>query len=276
VFYLALVPFVDEVGHLRALVPQLRADGLQVLLISNGAGADALSGVRALAARAGAGVVERSPEPEFDLAALLSDVYARAADSGADWAVLNAPDEWLQSRSGDPLSSMLDRAADDGANVVNFEEFVFLPPPECTVPAEDARATLSDYYFFAPRHKRLMRAWRPADGIADPDGAGHHFSGSDVHVWHEDGILRHYPVLGTGHAQSKYLQRTYAPTNLAKGWHKNRLGLGPADLEVTHDSPHLRRLPSPDSRAFDRSGPARVHYWDQAWRDGAPPNWVPR
>lgn len=236
----------------------------------------AVEGLRPLLATSGVDLVCRQAEPEFDLAALLAEVYAIARQVAPDWAVLNAPDEWLQSREDEPLPDLFGRAAAEGANVVNFEEFVFLPPPRAVVAAEDARDVLVDYYFFAPRRGRLMRAWRPGDGVADADGAGHHFTGSSVRVATEEGILRHYPVLSSDHARAKYLGRTYAPANLARGWHKNRLGLRPDDLDVTDASPHMRRLPSPASRDFDRSRPARAHYWDPAWREGQAPNWAAR
>jgi hypothetical protein len=66
----------------------------------------------------------------------------------------------------------------------------------------------------------------------------------------------------------KYAGRTFAPDELALGWHHDevheRIGIT-REMCLLRPSPHLRKIPpSLSPVTFDKSSPALTHYWQWA------------
>lgn len=263
----AVVALRNERRHLDGLLRRLVGDGLDVVVLDHAS----TDGSAEIAKRwEGHGVlwVEQRPfDGVFRLEELLrwkEEAYARLDH---EWLAHVDADEWLQSpRDGERLIDLIRRADAGGANVVNFDEFTFVPDTELPEGA-DPREVFTTYYHFAPSTPRLMRVWRQDAGFSGLANAGHVLSGSHVHPFGETGILRHYPVLsGDGH-DVKYLDRVFTEDELRKSWHGNRIGLRAEDFAV-RENPSLRRLPGWPSRDFDRSAPIDFHYWQEEWREG--------
>lgn len=250
----------NEAPYLAVGLARLVAEGLDVAVIDN----DSTDGTADILDAFGHAIVHRSRLPFhgcFDLTAQLEAKQRLFRQLRTDWVVHVDADEILQSpRTGETLRQGIERLDADW-NVVNFEEFVFVPTSaDESHEGRDYQARMLHYYFFAPRPRRLMRAWKASAGLSHV-GGGHTLTGPDVRVAPENFLLRHYPLLSLNHARLKYPTRVFAPGDLAKGWHKNRLNVR-ADQIAFPPADSLRSLRSADDKAFDRSVPWRRHFWE--------------
>jgi glycosyltransferase involved in cell wall biosynthesis len=265
----AVVALRNESRHVDGLLRRLVEDGLDVVVIDHGS----TDGSGEIAARwQGNGVlwVEQRPfDGVFRLEELLGwkeETYARLDH---EWLAHVDADEWLHSpRDGERLIDLIRRADASGANVVNFDEFTFVPDVELPAGA-DPREIFTTYYHFAPSSPRLMRMWRRDAGLSGVANAGHVLSGSDIQLFGEAGVLRHYPVLDADGQNVKYLDRVFAKEEVGRSWHRNRIGVRSEDFAI-RESPSLRRLARWSSRDFDRSVPVKLHYWEREWGESSP------
>lgn len=260
----------NEARYLAVGLKRLVAEGLDLAVIDN----DSTDGTTDILDSFGHAIVHRSRLPYrgcFDLTAQLEAKQHVYRQVRTDWFVHVDADEILQSpRPGESLRQGIERVAADW-NVVNFDEFVFVPKSADEAhEGRDYYERMLHYYFFAPRPRRLMRAWKASAGLVQAEG-GHALTGPDLRVAPENFLLRHYPLLSLDHARVKYPTRVFAPGDLAKGWHGNRLRVR-AD-RIAFPPPHrLHALRAPDDKAFDRTVPWRRHFWEPqaADADGQP------
>jgi hypothetical protein len=125
------------------------------------------------------------------------------------------------------------------------------------------------YYFYEPNPLRLMRAWKNLPGIRQVHG-GHRLAAEHpLAVFPEPFVLRHYVVLSQDHANTKYLERRFAPEDLVKGWHSKRLHV-PPQVPLPEQG-ELDRLASGDSKDFCKRFPRRYHFWEPGWEKRASP-----
>ena len=187
-----------------------------------------------------------------------AEVVRQAA---SDWFIHHDADEVLQSpQPEESLREGIERVATEGCNVINFDEFVFVPTTNADhFEYQDFYEQMLHYYFFEPRPQRLMRAWRHQPAITQANG-GHILKGCELRVCPQNFILRHYPSLSLAHARQKYPMRQFAAEDLAKGWHAKRLNVR-SDTIALPPQNSLKALPFPDDKDFDRSEPWKKHFW---------------
>lgn len=197
----------------------------------------------------------------YDQTAQLRAKMALVEKLDHDWVIHADADEWMHTRN--PGETLLEgiRRIDKDYNAINFEEFVFLPPPDGVDSSADYKQGLLDYYFFAPSKHRLMRAWKRSARLDNVNSGGHMLVGDEIKLAPEEFVLRHYIVLSQAQAIAKYSRRVFAPADLERGWHGNRLGLVPERLRLP-SSDVLQRLRAWDSVELDRSQPKSRHFWD--------------
>ena len=198
----------------------------------------------------------------FNLTQQLEHKAQIASSLSHRWILHQDADEILHPQAPDQtLADIALEAEAAGANAINFDEFVFLPPSNQSVREETPHHAFLNYYFFEPTPKRLMRLWRKGAGLKNLSGAGHHLNG-DARLFAQSQVLRHYIGRSHEHLISKYVGRRFADEDLNKNWHSNRLGIRAENLDfkrLTNDD--FMRLPSPESRCFKRDRPHRKHFW---------------
>ena len=108
-------------------------------------------------------------EDVFDLQAQLRRKEELASTLEAGWVMhVDADEIHLPPRSDQTLSEALAEVGEKGYNVVDFQEFVFLPTWESPrtrppgVPGNDAMV-LSFYSFVSPPDARLAASGRPGE-----------------------------------------------------------------------------------------------------------------
>jgi glycosyltransferase involved in cell wall biosynthesis len=196
----------------------------------------------------------------FDWAGLMQarERAARAVD--ADWILFVSADEMMHSyRPGETLSAAIARIALDGWDVIDFNEFVFLPVGADYVSDRAGLPPLQHYYFFEPHKPRLMRARRADLDVSHLAAGGHTFAG-EFRLAPESMALRHYIVRDQAHAFRKYRERLFRADEVERGWHRSRVGQAHAAFALPPPTA-LHRLDRPESRALDRSAPRATHYW---------------
>lgn len=178
-----------------------------------------------------------------------------------DWVIHQDADEVLQStETGETIHSMISRADRAGYNVVNFDEFVFLPIDREFQPDTREYQDMLFYYFFEPTPTRLMRAWKRSAMLENRHSGGHILSGNAIRLYPENMILRHYIFRNQQHALEKYTSRTFPEAELVKGWHTNRFRQ-PKEKFFFPGEELLDRLNSAASADFSRARPRKTHYW---------------
>jgi glycosyltransferase involved in cell wall biosynthesis len=252
----------NEEACLPRCLEHLGEQGLTVAIVDNE------STDRTRAILEGSGVVERIDHAPFDgtfrWGQLLKQAHAMQQEIAADWFHLNSPDEMFTSnRPGERLADAITRVDAEGYNVINYDEFVFLPTDETT----DAEGKAFDrvlrrYYFYKPRAMNQMRSWKNALGISSLHSGGHVLVGNSLKVYPESLPLRHYIALSAEHFRRKYRGRKYAAEEVARGWHADRAAIDTERLQL----PSIRMLKrfDGDVSALDRSEPWLKHFWEAA------------
>ena len=196
----------------------------------------------------------------FDLEAQLRAKREAIQAIKADWLIHMDADEIMHSYYPDEtLHDSIARLSATGAEVINFDEFVFLPIEHDYVPDTDHAQPMRHYYFFEPRKMRLMRAWKASEGISIMENGGHHIKG-DFKIAEESFALRHYIFRDLAHAQTKYINRQFSKTDVKRGWHRNRMGFTKEDF-IFPPARDLAALADPEDHALNKAQPQHTHYW---------------
>jgi len=257
----AIVATRNEEEHIANCLRQLVRNGISVAVIDNDSEDATLEIVRSEEFAPHVVAVTNLPfEGAFNL-----DVQLRAKQQlidalDSDWIVHLDADEELHSYvEGEPLCDTIAKADAEGYNVVNFDEFVFLPL-ECEYERDvDGHQPILSYYFFEPWRNLFMRAWKLGCGLSMTIG-GHRVEGPDLRLSPITGALRHYIFRSQEHAYSKFAGRTFDAEEIARGMHANRIGQPHENFRFP-PAATLCRLSSPASRVFDKRFPWVKHYW---------------
>jgi glycosyltransferase involved in cell wall biosynthesis len=207
--------------------------------------------------------IELPFEGMFSLAEQLRRKMALIETIDTDWIIHLDADEVMHSyHPTETLSEAVSRLDAEGWNVVDFDEFVFLPIEHDYLPDAPGHQPMELYYFFQPLVPRLMRAWRKSSGFSPLESGGHTLLGPDLRLAPERFALRHYIFRNQEHAFTKYCARTFAPDEVARGWHSNRVNR-PHTSFLFPPPTTLKRLAFPADRHLDRSDPWSLHYWQR-------------
>jgi glycosyltransferase involved in cell wall biosynthesis len=218
----ALLAVRNEEAYLSNCLRHLIGQGIEVCVIDNDS-SDASRGI----AETEPGVIriEHLPYEGFlDLPRLLREKERLASEITADWFIRVDADEIMHSyREGETLGEGIERLDAQGWEVINFDEFVFLPLESEYVSYCAGMQSILHYYFFEPYKTRLMRAWKATKSVSGLDSGGHVLMGDEFQLSPEAFALRHYIFRNQEHAFEKYQARKFNPTALARGWHANRI-----------------------------------------------------
>ena len=258
----AIICARNEELRIRSALAGLIGEGLEVVLIDH----DSTDGTVAIGREfLGRGLlgIERLPwRGRFSLVEQLEAKSQVIDQLDHDWIVHVDADEWLSApEEGQTLLDGLSAADSAGYNCVNFSEFVFIPKPGEDASLVDYPRALTRYYFYEPENPFLLRAWKNGAGLENRQHAGHRLSGP-ARPYPRDFPMRHYICLSQAHAEEKYLTRRFDDSEVARGWHRDRLLATKESLRFPSDDFRLRTLPYWASKHFDRSCPVKSHFWE--------------
>ena len=259
----AVLAVRNERPYLANHLTHLIANGLDYLIIDNESddgSAELLS--EPSFARHLAGYRRHPFSGAFDWSGLIVAAEAAIAEIDADWVILLAPDEWPHPYAPqETLHDAIARIGAAGHDVIDFNEFVFLPIEHDYVADRPGPQPLHWYYFFEPKSRRLLRARRTSLEVSWVKGGGHSLDGDKFNLAPETFALRHYIVRSQEHAFGKYAERRFRQDELDRGWHRQRVGRN-RDRFTFPPTAELDFLENPESRDLSRARPRTEHYWD--------------
>ncbi|RLA47154.1 MAG: glycosyltransferase family 2 protein, partial [Gammaproteobacteria bacterium] len=223
----------NEALHIRRAIKSFVRLGIEVVIIDHESTDGTLEICKEYLGDGVLTIEQLAWDGVFDLSAQLDAKACIARDLPHDWIIHADADEWFLSPvSGESLREGINRIDRQGYNVINFEEFVFLPNPDESGISPDYEKKILYYYYFAPRQKRLMRAWKRKCEFNNRSTGGHQLIGAGLKVAPEAFILRHYITLSQQHAYKKYVGRVFSDADLQRGWHGNRLNIDTETLNL--------------------------------------------
>jgi len=258
----AIIAIHNERPYLANCLTHLVQNGVEYAIIDNGSTDGAENILSEPRFAAGLVAVQHLPfTGVFDLNAQLVAKQRLAATLDADWFIHLDADEIMHSyQEQESLKSAIVRLDAQGWQVINFDEFVFLPVDANYVTDCEGMQPLLHYYFFEPKRPRLMRAWKATNNLSNVGSGGHILTGADFRLAPEPLTLRHYIFRDQGHAFEKYRRRQYSQAEIARGWHYNRVGQ--PETKFTFPSPTaLERITTRGERNLRRDNPRLEHYW---------------
>lgn len=257
----ALIAARNERAYLQTLLPLLAAQDIDVAILDHGSSDGSASLYEEFRGQPVIRVEHLPDTGVFSLSAQLQAKQQLAESLPHSWLVHHDADEWLHHRIGvGTLRDCIESAAEEGANAVNFEEFVFLPHPEQTN-TDNPIANNLHYYYFLKESNRLNRAFHRSLNGSNGISGGHRISSPDLKMASITHVLRHYIARSQEHIVEKYGTRRFCPEELAAGWHRKRQGIPADNLRIPLHSPNLRQLPHHQHPELNRSHPVNEHYW---------------
>jgi hypothetical protein len=166
----------------------------------------------------------------FDLDKILKIKQEISNSLEADWIIHADADEIFESsQEGESLREFIERSSSVGVDVINCDEFIFVPEnEEADYHNTDFIENMTSYYHFLRPGLALHRFMRTSSGKLDWDGTGgHRLVLNKRTLGKEHARKRHYIGLSLDHLRSMYFSRTFSSKGLLKGWHGNRVPTTP-------------------------------------------------
>jgi glycosyltransferase involved in cell wall biosynthesis len=254
----ALLAVRNEERHLARCLEHLYLQGVETCIIDNDSTDSTLEIARKFIDR-GVFRIESFPFNgiyEWEKILLYKEKLAEEIES--DWFIHHDADEIRQA----PVSCVtllegileVDR---QGYNAINFDEFVFMPVNENeSFEGKDYVQEMQNYYFFQPQPLHRVNAWKKTSNIDLHSSGGHHVKFSNQSIYPIPFVLRHYIILSKEHAIEKYGDRQFSPSELARGWHKQRSDFSDKKLRFVSKE-HLKQFDH--TSKWDRSEPWKEH-----------------
>lgn len=258
----AVIAVRNEYAYLSILLPVLAEQNIDVVIIDNDS-TDSSDNLYQNHIDNSVIAVEKLPyDGQFSLSDQLKkkeEIYNRLE---YDWLVHHDADEILEDyRPNMTLRDAIQDADNQGYNVLNFEEFTFIPEAGEDYAGRNYYQELLRYYFFEKHKNFLNRAWKRSSRLSNGHLGGHILKGENVRIYPHNHVLRHYIALSEKRAKDKYLKRVFDEAELIKGWHRDRVNLSRDSLVFPIKSDFLFSLDAFDKKDFTRRNPARDHYW---------------
>jgi len=243
--------------HLEKILEHFRRNQIDVYLIDNQSRDNTLAIIQKFYHNPVAEVIHEPFDGVFRLRRQLELKQMIVQKLDADWIIHADADEIFQSpRAGESLRAMVERQHAAGYDIIDCDEFVFVPESEDKDYADtDFVQTIRNYYYFwQPKRKTLHRVMRTSSGPPDWHISGGHQLSSKRSVSPEKLRMRHYPGLSLDHLRSQYLGRVFDGAELQR-WHRNRV---PTAMDFIV-APPVKRLFNLDTHGWKTEQPENQH-----------------
>jgi glycosyltransferase involved in cell wall biosynthesis len=220
---IGMIPVYNEADIIENVVAYLLSQHIQLIIIDNGS----TDGSYEICSRyVGKGVlrIRRLVTEKYDFDLLAQALYDAALSFKADWVLLNAADEFLESPyPGCNLKEAIESEAKKGYNLIQFNNFEFWPTEKDEGKSElDVRRRLKHYTW---NDDLQFRCWKAAPGIKVTGTQGHYPTFPkevEVRIPRTKYVLRHYRVRSYEQGMRKvFVDRLprYPPQEKAAGKH---------------------------------------------------------
>lgn len=259
----AILATYNEERFIAGCLEHLFEQGAEVYLIDNSSTDRTVEIAERYLKRGLIGIEELPRAGVFDLSAQLARKEQLVATLEADWFMhLDTDEIRLPPRSGRTLAQAFEEAEEQGYNAVNFLEFAFVPTREAPDHDHpDFQRTMRWYYLFLPTFPHRLNAWkRQPEGVNLVQSGGHKVRFPRLRMYPKSFKMRHYPFLSVPHFISKYVDKSYDPAEVQRGWHSWRARLVAEKIELPSQG-ELCTYTSDDE--LDPSDPRTRHVGEQ-------------
>jgi glycosyltransferase involved in cell wall biosynthesis len=256
---IALLATFNEQRFIVGCLEHLIRDGIDVYLIDNESTDDTVNLAHRFLGRGLLGIETMSRAGRYPWKLILERKAALASELDADWFMHVDADEISCPPAGDrTLGDAIARVDATGDNAINFLEYTFVPTRQSPDhDHSDYLRTMRWYYPFLPAFPNRLKAWKRQRSPVDlASSSGHVVAFPGVRMHETSFPMRHYLFLSVQQAIGKYVGRPYDPDEIAKGWHRARVGMRPEDIWLQDES-DLRVYR--DDASLDPSNPLQKH-----------------
>lgn len=221
----AIVAVHNSEKTLQTVLAHLAKNGIDAFVLDHGS-TDRTSEILEIeSARAVKEIINVPFDGVFRLAAQLSAKEEIARKLTADWIIHLDSDEIMESpREGESLRGMIERLSSENFDVIDCDEFVFVPKKADDSEPLNFIDDLQDYYYFSPPGRSLHRVQRRVHAELNwSSTGGHRLPLLGRRLSSERIRLRHYIGVSFAHLQSQYLGRVFSADELMLGWHAKRV-----------------------------------------------------
>jgi len=255
----AMLQTYNEQRFIGGCLDHLAEHGISVYLIDNESTDDTVAIAERRLTQNLIGIETQPRDGHFALRKQLIRKEELSLSLDADWLMHLDTDEFrVTPDPGRSLAQAIAQIDEAGFNAVNFLEFTFVPTresPDHDHP--DYARTMRSYYPFLPRFPHRLNAWKRQDGPVELVASGGHvvrFPG--LHMAPRSMYSRHYQFLSADHATRKFSSKSYAPEEVASGWHGWRAHASDSPLQLPSER-DLRTYVA--DHLLDPSNPRRTH-----------------
>ena len=177
----------------------------------------------------------------------------------SEWFIYLDVDELLFSDTvNERMVDAIERVDARGFDAINFDEFVFLPVDVYRNYKANDYHTMRWYYFFEPRPRRLIRAFK--SHLRMNIESGGHGVQNVRNLYPNNMVMRHFMFENKKHAKRKYHERIYSKTDIENRFHGNRILLQNHTLIL----PQRRNLCIAGEKDWNlnKSKPKQKHFWE--------------
>ncbi|MCG6986459.1 MAG: glycosyltransferase family 2 protein [Thiocapsa sp.] len=256
---LAILAAYNEQRFIRACLENLIRQGFDVYLIDNESTDHTGDIAQDYVGRGVIGIESLARNGVYRWETILRRKVEIAQASDHDWCMhVDADEIRLPPPPFRTLREAIGHIDSAGYNAANFIELCFVPTRE--EPAHDHpgfQETMRWYYPFRPAPHHRLTLWKRQDAAPDlATSGGHRIMFPQMRICPTDFPMRHYLFLSVEHAKAKWVDRSYAPEELERGWHRARAGLRASDIRLQRceDLRHYR-----SDRELDCSNPLQSH-----------------
>jgi glycosyltransferase involved in cell wall biosynthesis len=258
---IAIIAAYNEERFIAGCLEHLFAHGVEAYLIDNSSTDRTVEIARGYLGR-GLLDIETFPRSEgvYRWREILERKEELARTLDADWFMHVDPDEMhLPPRADQTLAEAFAEVEEAGCNVVDFQEFVFVPTRQS--PDHDHpnyQETMRWYYPFTPSPgPRRMSAWQQQSGpIGLGNHGGHKLNWPGMKLYPEKFPMKHYLFLNARHILHKYGNRKFEKAEIERGWHGWRMRLEEESI-VLPSQDELKTYTSGEE--LDPSNPRKQH-----------------
>jgi len=210
---IAIIPTYNEADIIEEVIQHLLSQKLEIIVLDNFSN-DGTFEICKKFSDQGLLKLSQFKSNTFDISLNTRILYDMAIREGAEWVVLSAADEFLETGiQNRTLKDEIEKDASDGYNLIQFDRFDFFMTDNDGGSAKTIKEKLT-YYSCQGEH--VYRAWKCIPGI-DLESGGSHYpyfpEGSGYKIYPKKFVLRHYPFRNKIQAENKVKERTRGRDN---------------------------------------------------------------
>ena len=233
---LAIIATRNEENYINYSLKHFIDQNIDVFLIDNSSTDRTCEIAKKYLGKGLVGIEKINFDDFFNFKKILERKQSLAIELDYDWFIHSDADEIhdASEKFTNLYEGILD-ADRKGFNVINFEEFVFIPKNNNeSFEGMDYTKKLKTYYFHEPRKQNLNRAWKKNNFINIVSSGGHNIILPEKKVYPINFILKHYISLSYDYIVNKYVsgKRQHALNERLLGWGNDRYGYTKEDFNL--------------------------------------------